>query len=441
MIRAILRSGLRFLLFLCCAGLYSSAQAHSMLQGALLLDFHGDEVKAELQLPAERLQMALGAPMTQPMGDEERERAASYILQDFSAFLSDGRMFDVTVIDAPHLEHIEGAPYVVARLHLTAPPGAGADLFDIHCSVLLDRIPAQVILASTRSDWRTSTFANDPQLLAVLHGSEQTIHVDRRNGTWWNGFGSVFKLGMRHIAEGTDHLLFLLALLLPAPLLVRANRWRAYSDVRCCLIKIAGIVTAFTLGHSITLAVGALNLVHVPSRPIETLIAVSILVSAVHAFRPLFPGRETAIAGFFGLIHGLAFATTLAQLGLGRWERVASIFGFNLGIEAMQLMVVAAALPSLMLLSRTRLYEAIRTGGALFAGVAAAGWVAQRLWNVPNPADAIVTSLAHWAIWLALGLTLLGIAASSTAVLRLGRPNHAIQTEPPVIFEENHAEA
>jgi len=58
----------------------------------------------------------------------------------------------------------------------------------------------------------------------------------------------------------------------------------------------------------------------VPSRPIELLIAVSILVSATHALRQLFPGREAAIAALFGLIHGLAFATTLADLGLGRWD-------------------------------------------------------------------------------------------------------------------------
>jgi HupE / UreJ protein len=200
--------------------------------------------------------------------------------------------------------------------------------------------------------------------------------------------------------------------------------------VRRCLFKIAGVVTAFTMGHSMTLAAGALDLLHLPSRPIETLIAVSILVSAVHGLRPLFPGREAAIAGFFGLVHGLAFATTLAELGLGRWERVASIFGFNLGIETMQLIVVMAALPSLVLLSRTRLYAGIRTAGALFAAIAAGGWIAQRLWDAPNPADAVVSSLAHAAPWIALGLTLLGIGAWRTSALRVGCFNN-----PPSDFQ------
>jgi HupE / UreJ protein len=402
-----------------------------MYQGALLLDFHGNDAKAELQLPAERLQMALGAQVSQQMNARASALVAAYIFRNFSASLSDGRLFEVKVSEAPHLERIEGAPYVVARLHLTPPPGAGAGLFDIHCSVLLDRVPQQVILASIRSDWRTSTFANDPQLLAVLHGSEQTVHVDRRNGSWWSGFGSVFRLGMRHITEGADHLLFLLALLLPAPLLSREKHWTGYSGVRRSLFKIAGIVTAFTIGHSITLAAGALDLVHVPGRPIETLIAVSILVSAIHAFRPIFPGREAGISGFFGLIHGLAFAATLAGLGLGRWERVASIFGFNLGIETMQLIVVTASLPSLILLSRTRFYPALRNGGALFAGSAAIGWIAQRLWDVPTPADAVVAGLAHYAAWLAGGLAVLGIVSWSTRALRLGSSTPTMQEELP----------
>jgi hypothetical protein len=227
------------------------------------------------------------------------------------------------------------------------------------------------------------------------------------------GFASIFRLGMRHIAEGTDHLLFLLALLLPAPLLVVGSRWAGFAGVRHSLLQILRVVTAFTIGHSITLALGALGLVHAPSRPIEVLIAVSILVSAVHAILPLFPGRESAIAAFFGLIHGLAFATTLGQLGLGWWERVASILGFNLGIETMQLIAVAAMLPSLVVLSRTRAYSVLRISGALFAGCASVGWIIERLLNLHGSVDVIVDSLAHHAVWIAGVLFLISLGCWS----------------------------
>jgi hypothetical protein len=223
------------------------------------------------------------------------------------------------------------------------------------------------------------------------------------------GFASIFRLGVRHIAGGTDHLLFLPALLLPAPLMVIGSRWAGFAGARQSLLRILRIVTAFTIGHSLTLALAALGLVRVPSRPIEVLIAVSILVSATHALRPLFPGREAAVAAFFGLIHGLAFATTLGELGLGRWERVGGILAFNLGIETMQLIVVAAVLPSLVLMSRTRAYPFLRIGGALFAGLASVGWIAERLFDVHNSAAVVVNLVAHCAVWIAGALFLISL--------------------------------
>jgi hypothetical protein len=218
------------------------------------------------------------------------------------------------------------------------------------------------------------------------------------------GFVSIFRLGMRHIAEGTDHLLFLLTLLLPAPLLVTGSRWTGFADVRQSVLRILKVVTAFTVGHSITLALGTLGLVHVPSRPVEVLIAVSILLSAIHAVRPLFPGKEPVIAAFFGLIHGLAFAATLNELGLGRWERLSGLLAFNLGIEIMQLVVVAAVLPSLVLLSRTNRYSVLRIGGGFVACYASAGWIAERLLNFHNYFDPILASVAHCTIWIGSAL-------------------------------------
>jgi HupE / UreJ protein len=238
-------------------------------------------------------------------------------------------------------------------------------------------------------------------------------------GRWWSdkvdamsalGLLSLFHLGMRHIAEGTDHLLFLLVLLLPAPLGVVASRWTGVTGVRNGLLRILTIVTAFTAGHSITLGLAAFGLVRLPSRPVEVLIAVSILVSAVHALRPIFPGKEAAIAAFFGLFHGLAFASTLSELGLARWERVAGILSFNLGIETMQMVVVAAILPSLVLMSRTRAYPFLRTFGAVGAGAASVGWIAERIWGVQSPVDVVANGLMHHAAWIAAGLFLMSAA-------------------------------
>jgi HupE / UreJ protein len=211
-------------------------------------------------------------------------------------------------------------------------------------------------------------------------------------------------MGVQHIAEGTDHLLFLLTLLLPAPLLACAGRWRGHATARRSLMRILKIVTAFTIDHSLTLALSGFGLVHLPTRPVEVLIAVSILVSAIHAMRPLFPGREAVIAASFGLIHGLACASALNALGVTGWYRVVSLLGFNLGIETMQLAVVTIILPALLLLSRTTFCASFRIVGAALACVASCAWIVEGLLDRPNIIGDGIEHIAHHGILLSAAL-------------------------------------
>jgi hypothetical protein len=140
--------------------------------------------------------------------------------------------------------------------------------------------------------------------------------------------------------------------------------------------------------------------VRLPGQPVEVLIAGSILVSAVHAWRPLFAGREAWVAAGFGLVHGLAFASTLAGLHLDAGRMALSILGFNLGIELMQLFVIAATVPWLLLLSLTPAYPAVRVGGVALASLAALAWLAERLSGQPNALTLLVAQLVPYAAWL-----------------------------------------
>ena len=223
-------------------------------------------------------------------------------------------------------------------------------------------------------------------------------------GLTWSGFSGAYRLGLRHIAEGTDHLLFLLTLLLPAPLLALGSRWRQRASVRRSLVQILRIVTAFTVGHSVTLALSVFGLAQVPGKPVEVLIAVSILISAIHALRPLFPDREALIAASFGMVHGLAFASALDELGVTGWYRLISLLGFNLGIETMQLAVVVLTLPALILLSRTPWFAAARIAGALFALVASVSWILERILNSPNVTGGWIARISQHGVVLACAL-------------------------------------
>ena len=226
----------------------------------------------------------------------------------------------------------------------------------------------------------------------------------------------------RHIAEGTDHLLFLLALILPAPLVAAGGRWGGYAGWRAAFRRIIKVETPFTVGHLITLVFGALGWVRLPGSLVESAIALSILVSAVHTLVPVFRGGEVFIAGGFGLVHGLAFASTLTGFGFDPWTMVSSVLGFNLGIEAVQLLVILAAMPWLVLLARSHVYGPFRVAGASLTGIAATAWLAERAFGFDNLIAPLVEGVASHAYWLLAGLVVLtGIVVVAEDEMNLRR--------------------
>ena len=128
------------------------------------------------------------------------------------------------------------------------------------------------------------------------------------------------------------------------------------------------------------------------------------------------------MAGFCGLIHGLAFATVIGELGLDRWALAAGILGFNLGIETMQLLIVLATLPWLLILSTTHVYKVVRIAGATLAAVSAIGWVADRAFGLPNPIDPALDVLTEHVSWLLAGLAVFAIVVKAIDLLLVGRP-------------------
>ena len=176
------------------------------------------------------------------------------------------------------------------------------------------------------------------------------------------------RLGVEHLLTGWDHLAFVLALLL----LVAGRR------------LLLGTITAFTLGHSLTLSIAALGLVALPPAPIEMLIALSILILAIEVSseRPSLLGRRPwLVAASFGLLHGLGFAGALAQVGLPAGEIPLALFSFNVGIELGQLVFVAGllALGALLAPLRSRLPAWSQELPVYAIGVLAAFWTFERL--------------------------------------------------------------
>ena len=122
--------------------------------------------------------------------------------------------------------------------------------------------------------------------------------------------------------------------------------------------------------------------------------------------------RRSSPAGF-GLVHGCAFATTIAGYGIDPWHTVLTVLGFNVGIELMQVAIVVVTVPWLLSLARTPVYAPVRVGGALAASVAALGWIAERAFGLANPIGPVVDAAAGHGILLIALLAATALLAES----------------------------
>ncbi len=397
--------------------------SHPMPSSAVLLHLHNRDIDAQLYLPIIELRLGWQKPVPMDAVKAVRDYGPGlkgYVLQHIHPTAPDGRPWTVTIRKLTPV--VEQVPDVLVDLTMTPPPGAPADQLNFNYDVIFHQLITHTAIVSIASDWHNGQLGGKPTLLGTMRDTNRTLVINRSRGSWWRGFQGVFALGARHIAEGTDHLLFLLALLLPAPLLVAGKRWGGYAGGKTSLWRIAKVVSSFTVGHSITLLLGALGWVHLPSAFIESAIAVSILVSAIHALVPIFRGKEIFIAGGFGLVHGLAFASTLTEFGFDPITMVSSVFAFNIGIEVVQLLIILVTMPSLVMLARTRLYPALRITGACVTGIAATAWFFERAFGWPNPIGPRVESAAGNAIWLVIGLAILAVVATLIPKARLETP-------------------
>ncbi len=201
--------------------------------------------------------------------------------------------------------------------------------------------------------------------------------------------------GIWHIWKGFDHVLFLLCLILPAvfprrgaPLVAlgklvpavpprRKASFQPAESLRDVAKEVFEIVTAFTLAHSITLVISTVGLVSLPSRFIETAIALSVLAAALNNLLRAIDARW-AVAFALGLLHGFGFSSVLIDLGLPSGELIGSLLGFNLGVELGQAAIVLVTIPLLYWIRRTVAYQALYWVGSFAVTVIAGLWTYQR---------------------------------------------------------------
>ena len=270
--------------------------------------------------------------------------------------------------------------------------------FSLHCKTPPRAMEVEYRLFATSDPTHRGILRIDASAMAVTDrgAADQTAvlgpdhpirRFDLQRPSWSATLLEFVTVGIWHILLGFDHILFLLALLLPSVLVRTGNRgtprWQGVQQARPAVIDVLKIVTAFTVAHSITLTLAVLDFVSLPSRLVESAIALTIVLAAVNNLMPALHERRWAGAFGFGLIHGFGFAGALKDLGLPSGSLAVSLFGFNLGVEIGQLGIVSMFLPSAYLLRFTPFYLRGVFGAGSFAIVALAlVWFVERAFNL-----------------------------------------------------------
>jgi hypothetical protein len=271
----------------------------------------------------------------------------------------------------PALERRSDGAYAVLRL---AAPCALPAAPRLRYALFAEVDPTHRGIASVQGvDGRKSAVLLDPQApgAAVAHGAAPPETA------------SFLAEGVHHIVTGYDHLLFLLCLILPAVMRRDGRRWRPVTSLRDALLPVLGIVTAFTVAHSITLALAAMQWVWLPASIVEPAIAATIVIAALDNLVPIFGRLQRWTVAFgFGLIHGFGFAGVLAELDLPAGEFAWALLRFNVGLELGQVAVVAVAVALLYALRGHRAYPRLAIGAGSLAAIAVGV-----LWFVERTAD------------------------------------------------------
>lgn len=243
---------------------------------------------------------------------------------------------------------------------------------EVTYTVLFDEDPDHINMLAFEYNWKAGLINNESIIALDFTQGNETKILSMTDSSIWKGFVAMVKQGVWHIWIGLDHILFLLALILPS--VVRRKKklvevesgkteskyylwgWEPVPRFKPAFIYIIKVITFFTIAHTITLTLASLEIVSLPSRVVESIIALSIGLAAYHNITPIFRGKDWIIAFVFGLFHGFGFASVLGDLGIKGEFLTMTLFGFNLGVEIGQVAIIALIFPILYFIRKIKFY-------------------------------------------------------------------------------------
>jgi HupE / UreJ protein len=371
-----MRSGVCFVL---CLLLSPAALAHKASTSYTHITVSGSQLTGRMEVAIRDLDVALNLDSD---GDGEirwrevkdaRPRIAAYLLNGFSVSQGDSRCA-LSATDLHVVAHSDGN-YAVMGLEGSCAREIGRISLDYQLLFDLDPLHRGLIAVSYPPDGTPINlmFSPDSHRLDVESAHPELLRV----------FGQYFWAGLVHVWSGLDHLLFLAGLFLPAVLRRVNGRWEPVANLPTALRDMAWIVTAFTLAHAFTLTLAATGAFKLPSRVVESAVALTVLFAGLNNVVPIVYKELFWLSGAFGLIHGAAVASALIDMGLPGTGRVWALLAFNLGVEAAQLSLLALVILPAFAARRSRFYrQGILVPGSIVVTAVGACWFVERSFDI-----------------------------------------------------------
>ncbi len=397
-----------------------TASAHRIDESYIYVDIYDDTIAGRLQFNTRELNAVLDLDLPEnenvdagPAVAAARDEIFAYAEGRFGIG-GDGVPWTVEYVDIAAFP-TEAGNFVILHFEIEESFDAVPDELDVRYTAFFDEVDGHIALFHIDNYWQGGSYLNESQALNTLvpfsaSNTSQSFDID--DPSFWKGFRGVIVLGIDHIKIGSDHILFIIALLLPSVLVYTSRGWEPSAGFVSSLWRVTKLVTMFTLAHSITLSLAGLGVFELPSRPVEVIIALSIILAALHNLRPRWANKEWGLAFGFGLFHGLGFAGLLTDLGLDRSNRVWSLLAFNVGVEIGQLAIIGLVFPAIYLLRRTRLYDVGFRVGSVALAVLATGWMLERMFETDLRVNRVVNPLIHTprAYWAMAVVTVVALA-------------------------------
>ena len=351
--------------------------AHATGEDYVVLRFEADRIEGHFEIHTEDLRDKLGIEVT---GDAETARPAiaaaapevhDYLTRNFAIGPVGGDPYELEFVRQDALDLPQGT---YAQYHFRSLTGPLPDRLALEHSLFYegDRLHRGLVLVEYNA--RTDTTYPSEYTALVFSPTNRSQTLDLTDIPAILGPGDMIPQGVLHIWIGIDHILFLVALMLPTVLVRRDAGWRPAESFSQAAWNLLKIVTVFTLAHSVTLLLAALDFISLPSRLVESVIALSIILVALDNIVGRVRSGSLWVVLVLGLFHGLGFASVMGHLPFRMVDLLKVVVGFNVGVELGQVAIVAVVFPLLFLLRRSNLYQPVVLRGVSAVLIAVAGW-------------------------------------------------------------------